>query len=344
MSASLWGCELKFALPVGKHCSVKSASLWGCELKCSSVYTVCYDNTSASLWGCELKWKSGCFVTLEHGQPPCEAVSWNVNVDRIDATVMGQPPCEAVSWNIKLDYERRTELCQPPCEAVSWNPILSTVTPIHQCQPPCEAVSWNVSKEEYDEDVQVSASLWGCELKFLSLTVIPINSSQPPCEAVSWNEKALDRMECGKESASLWGCELKWPGDSIHAGTLCVSLLVRLWVEIIVSFSPDTPLLCQPPCEAVSWNLWCYRCSVGAIQSASLWGCELKWWKVAECNYIDKSASLWGCELKLVDSLTFLHHFRQPPCEAVSWNIFLKMLYGITLVSLLVRLWVEITQ
>ena len=79
---------------------------------------------------------------------------------------------------------------------------------------------------------------------------------------------------------------------------LLVSLLVRLWVEIYMTFYFVYLKQCQPPCEAVSWNTLYER-----ILSPS---------------------------------------HRQPPCEAVSWNINFHFFLYPFFVSLLVRLWVEI--
>ena len=100
-----------------------------------------------------------------------------------------------------------------------------------------------------------------------------------------------------------------------------VSLLVRLWVEMIWNEWFRDENLRQPPCEAVSWNLMV------------LWILHLLLW----------SASLWGCELKLVDIDDGNVEFGQPPCEAVSWNVNADNLLVEADVSLLVRLWVEIS-
>ena len=144
-------------------------------------------------------------------------------------------------------------------------------------------------------------------------------------------------------SASLWGCELKYILIHFNFPRLLVSLLVRLWVEICDGFyAVNTSLVSllvrlwveitlnipqasysnsQPPCEAVSWNVMLANPKLNELQSASLWGCELKYkiWKVnPPC-----------C-------------FSQPPCEAVSWNNLPIRLFHFLPVSLLVRLWVEI--
>ena len=166
-------------------------------------------------------------------------------------------------------------------------------------------------------------------------------SRQPPCEAVSWNEDITSKslfenvsllvrlwveMKSGGcvgatawPSASLWGCELKSNTSAAH---------IRLWL------------------------------------SASLWGCELKYVYSPDARLIDTvsllvrlwveiwtwskkpnstaSASLWGCELKFFHKTINLLNYSQPPCEAVSWNDNRSIVNLLLIVSLLVRLWVEI--
>ena len=124
-----------------------------------------------------------------------------------------------------------------------------------------------------------------------------------------------------------------------------VSLLVRLWVEI---FLPST------------FPQFKHR-------SASLWGCELKYTKyfgdvvpetvsllvrlwveifrTLNASNSFSSASLWGCELKCYESDGIRSENRQPPCEAVSWNWKDQgTVWRKSGVSLLVRLWVEIKR
>ena len=166
------------------------------------------------------------------------------------------------------------------------------------CQPPCEAVSWNACKVAYGMAEAASASLWGCELKCLKVNLSYLVS----------NVSLLVR---------LW---VEMLNQSSTSPPVIVSLLVRLWVEILISFllfrkwfvsllvrlwveiSSHTPnnriLSCQPPCEAVSWNIQYSNKIPVFILSASLWGCELK------CNKKAYSDMRKG----------------QPPCEAVSWN------------------------
>ena len=124
---------------------------------------------------------------------------------------------------------------------------------------------------------------------------------------------------------------------------LCVSLFVRLWVEIsvhqpvstvlfrqplreAVSWNADrtVPVHCylrQPLREAVSWNTEHYMLQKASELSASSWGCELKY--VMQCVSCQKrivSASSWGCELKLFRKPVLRFLYGQPLREAVSWN------------------------
>ena len=166
-----------------------SASLWGCELK----YFIFFHNALLStvsllvrLW-VEM-FHSRYFWWSSGSQPPCEAVSWNKpSVDTVKWW-KSQPPCEAVSWNsdriqlllavyVSLLVRLWVEICddsgwvwsrdrQPPCEAVSWNFHSSAEHLPEHSQPPCEAVSWNVRILRVAAQHLSSASLWGCELKY----------------------------------------------------------------------------------------------------------------------------------------------------------------------------------
>ena len=55
-----------------------------------------------------------------------------------------------------------------------------------------------------------------------------------------------------------------------------------------------------------------------------------------------KSSSLWGCELKYLAIRTTMRISSHPPCEDVSWNIYLVQCRHRNRVILLVRMWVEI--
>ena len=166
------------------------------------------------------------------GQPPCEAVSWNIIstmcTHRMTVSLLVRLWVEI--WKILQQYYRKEG--QPPCEAVSWNgitrnSILSVAVSLlvrlwveiyfRLCSWLCD--NW-------------SASLWGCELKC------------PP--------RTYTKQTC--VSASLWGCELKYQEHHTSFAMTTVSLLVRLWVEIHITRIRGIMRMRQPPCEAVSWN------------------------------------------------------------------------------------------
>ena len=121
-------------------------------------------------------------------------------------------------------------------------------------------------------------------------------------------------------SASSWGCELKWRLHKILCGFLCVSLFVRLWVEISAgtsSTSAGSVSLfvrlwveiqihvqgCRITKVSLFVRLW-VEMITGILQQKEIWGQPLReavswnscsagpgtWWK--------PSASSWGCELK----------------------------------------------
>ena len=123
--------------------------------------------------------------------------------------------------------------------------------------------------------------------------------------------------------ASLWGCELKCLIPFCYKPVKIVSLLVRLWVEMVRFPVWQAAPTCQPPCEAVSWNTLHAFVKNWRQQSASLWGCELKYIEALTRKSKAGSASLWGCELKWSNEFRWFCFDRQPPCEAVSWNIFI---------------------
>ena len=358
--------------------------LW-VEMK--SQFHMCRSIQSASLWGCELKYDLLGIQSFSHlRQPPCEAVSWNTFAGSAVTFDQSQPPCEAVSWNITTITERWNLQRQPPCEAVSWNLKMKKMYN-HDDVSLLVRLWVEISDWAKFSGLSRSASLWGCELKCIFDAIRSWVSRQPPCEAVSWN---IFRNSSCPSSTS-------------------VSLLVRLWVEIptlspvpvrsarqppceavswnigedcnitnglgqppceAVSWNVVNLFQCfvvfrQPPCEAVSWNLhsfsgciafrvsllvrlWVEMQYLSASSpawsgSASLWGCELKCCNADSENWRHESASLWGCELKYLQQYVPAAYCRQPPCEAVSWNTLKANQKEENLVSLLVRLWVEIS-
>ena len=185
-----------------------------------------------------------------------------------------QPLREAVSWNVTGKY-----VCaSADSSASSWGCELKCYHHIFfmfiKCQPLREAVSWNNSECRCNlqssvslfvrlwvemlarpkaSSTQLSASSWGCELKY--------HISQPwKCSShVSLFVRLWVEMYCSGSklivvlSASSWGCELKcaerkWHNskkgqplrEAVSWNTVnkrveditAVSLFVRLWVEI----------------------------------------------------------------------------------------------------------------
>ena len=170
----------------------------------------------------------------------------------------------------------------------------------------------------------LSASSWGCELKFpVELTDSHTINRQPLREAVSWNIILIPVITMSSLSASSWGCELKYYGFEDFVRFRNVSLFVRLWVEIIPPMMPPVPvivsLFVRLWVEMTGWWMDCRQ-----MKSASSWGCELKY-MAAKANLImSKSASSWGCELKYRRNGNIERSWRQPLREAVSWNVLMN--------------------
>ena len=145
----------------------------------------------------------------------------------------------------------------------------------------------------------MSASSWGCELKFRPNSFFLSTRGQPLREAVSWNEADMDTgsVTLGQplREAVSWNilafsynseyfCQplreaVSWNFDvRIFCPSPCVSLFVRLWVEIPIRCLRSARWQCQPLREAVSWNLLQLSLRRSSLLSASSWGCELKWY------------------------------------------------------------------
>ena len=167
----------------------------------------------------------------------------------------------------------------------------------------------------------MSASSWGCELKYIQTTRKKSNNSQPLREAVSWNFCAAVQCRGYWPSASSWGCELKC---SVFAADVCCpgqplrEAVSWNMIERFVSMSA----CCQPLREAVSWNDhvrqgWSELCSVSLF--VRLWVEMIPEFAI---NPIATSASSWGCELKWPLQCSLQNsRLRQPLREAVSWNV-----------------------
>ena len=167
-----------------------------------------------------------------------------------------------------------------------------------------------------------SASLWGCELK--------------------WWFSGIKQL--WRKSASLWGCELKFWLGSQQAFLGLVSLFMRLWVEMRKVKEILEKGRGQPLYEAVSWNTFrYYRAKWFYFVSLFM----RLWVEIACSNFIIVlllSASLWGCELKYRYNTRQSESRRQPLYEAVSWNNTDVVPVHSLVVSLFMRLWVEILK
>ena len=142
-----------------------------------------------------------------------------------------------------------------------------------------------------------------------------------------------------------------------------VSLLVRLWVEILLPTALKSAVRRQPPCEAVSWNIWFWLCCCSSTVSLLV----RLWVEIIFCHhytmlrFVSLLVRLWveicnlttiiwniicqpPCEAvswNVIASFLTASKECQPPCEAVSWNSFSMASFTSLDVSLLVRLWVE---
>ena len=116
---------------------------------------------------------------------------------------------------------------------------------------------------------------------------------------------------------------------------------MRLWVEISITASPA--VLIKVSLFVRLWvEIQLNAEKVRELQSASSWGCELKYKYETGVITNIPSASSWGCELKWIWCFRFLRCLRQPLREAVSWNSICSVSEKYYSVSLFVRLWVEI--
>ena len=212
--------------------------------------------------------------------------------------IPGQPLREAVSWNAYIVLDKIAEAIVSLFVRLwveMWNGILKKQMFRSASSWGCE-LKYELCKRVANE--VPSASSWGCELKFwidgqryqmrdvslfVRLWVEMENHTFPsPSASVSlfvrlWVEIVASlKEETGSQSASSWGCELKYglrfskialtgqplreavswnDWETVFAGLMVVSLFVRLWVEMY------------------------YRMNMKltGAQSASSWGCELKW-------------------------------------------------------------------
>ena len=209
-----------------------------------------------------------------------------------------------------------------------------------------------------------SASSWGCELKYLVFFKNVVSARS----ASSWGcelKFRMTRKQSSQPSVSLFVRLWVEIYKSLHCRAVHeVSLFVRLWVEIL--------RVCD---DLLSWlvslfvRLWVEITRIGSkiqllIRSASSWGCELKYpfgWDFGSLSNVSLFVRLW-VEINSMQETgygwnsqplreavswnkwitpAFRLNKRQPLREAVSWNIKAPINQAISIVSLFVRLWVE---
>ena len=163
---------------------------------------------SSSLWGCELKRICKWYHPLRIRHPPCEDVSWKVkdHASEITETVIllvrmwveklygvARHYRTTVILLVRMWVEnpsckniRNIGSCHPPCEDVSWKVLGPLLFMLVHRHPPCEDVSWKSLCLTFLSRFHWSSSLWGCELKILSLRHDSSRLCHPPCEDVSW--------------------------------------------------------------------------------------------------------------------------------------------------------------
>ena len=274
---------------------------------------------SASLWGCELKYKIYYPTEFWYGQPPCEAVSWNDCINNITSIscvsllvrlwvemhgVHSQKRRLTVSLLVRLWVEIHTKSYM---EALQFVSLLVRLW-----------VEISVSPKHHFHSM--SASLWGCELKCKKVGIKMAEISQPPCEAVSWNNNVRTNH------------------NIFHSQPPCEAVSWNYQLIYMICLIP-----CQPPCEAVSWNVGIPCKYLGTLRQPP---CEAVSWNINVSETLDETKRQPPCEAVSWNNFFGCSHTvynRQPPCEAVSWNNFFHVLCFSLYVSLLVRLWVEIT-
>ena len=143
--------------------------------------------------------------------------------------------------------------------------------------------------------------------------------SQPPCEAVSWNPISVTDMTT---TSCQPPCEaVSWNTIAGFLSRFCVvSLLVRLWVEILGlkqwPVSRDVSLLVRLWVEITD------KCHILLLVKVSL--LVRLWVEIrSEClqeiqRHVSLLVRLW-VEI-IIQEILKEYGSRQPPCEAVSWN------------------------
>ena len=144
-----------------------------------------------------------------------------------------QPPCEAVSWNTRISGQAE-RLNDVSLLVRLWVEIFLVSIPFSFLIVSLLVRLWvEMHRTDIAAEDGRSASLWGCELKLkYDQRFSDVCTGQPPCEAVSWNSIFLTisivRPRQPPCEAVSWNTML-----SIGKMWAPVSLLVRLWIEIL---------------------------------------------------------------------------------------------------------------
>ena len=164
-----------------------------------------------------------------------------------------------------------------------------------------------------------------------------------PRERVSWNILGICQPQIGYKSRSTWACELK---SALRGGgrrSVCVTLHVSVWVEMVYGgVRCRTRLVtlhvsvwvemvssrCKRLCASRSRSTWAcelkWRLLHKRVQhrlSRSTWACELKSLKPSMIALIISSRSTWACELKYARCTVWNPWRCHAPRERVSWNL-----------------------
>ena len=147
---------------------------------------------SASLWGCELKCHN-CRLLLwvNFVQPPCEAVNWKMSAeslilfpssvsllvrlwiemehyDYVISEKPGQPPCEAVNWNTHR-HSKKIKKITVSLLVRLWIEMLMDSESEKVLYVSLLVRLWiEITWYSKNKPKRMSASLWGCELKYTS--------------------------------------------------------------------------------------------------------------------------------------------------------------------------------
>ena len=206
--------------------------------------------------------------------------------------------------------------------------------------PPCEDVSWNISRKWMNLTICGSSSLWGCELKYITIGYYSSRSESSSlwgCELklslwkiVTTKEKSYSLWGCElklslwkivptkEKSSSLWGCELKWNtgwrSQPCKSHPPCEDVSWNMPVRSLTLSRNG-----HPPCEDVSWNQRFLKLFPSFV-SSSLWGCELKFYLLRMhilCTSHPPCEDVSWNGIPLMQKIISMGH---PPCEDVSWN------------------------